>query len=204
MSLSAAISDFKAEHGPEWSQEMRNKADAYLALLVEYFGPDKAMDQITRQDAAEMKQVVLSMPVNRKTKPETRDLTLQEAIAVPGLPTLSTKTANSYLDMFRRFWDWAEKHGRAPEKLFFDMKVKARKKADNGRKMFTPAQTKRLLQELTENTSGLVKSDEYKWATLLALYTGARRREIAQLFLTDIRQEGDIWFIDINEEGERK
>jgi integrase len=49
-----------------------------------------------------------------------------------------------------------------------------------------------------------VKSDDYKWATLLALYTGARRREIAQLFLTDIRQEGDIWYLDINEEGERK
>jgi hypothetical protein len=58
-SLSAAIADFKAEHGPQWSQEMRNKADAYLALLVEHFGPDRAMDQISRQDAAEMKQVVL-------------------------------------------------------------------------------------------------------------------------------------------------
>lgn len=204
VSLSAAISDFKAEHGPEWSQEMRNKADAYLALLIEYFGPDKAMDQITRQDAAEMKQVVLSMPVNRKTKPETRDLTLQEAIAVPGLPTLSTKTANSYLDMFRRFWDWAEKHGRAPEKLFVDLKVKAGKKTDDGRKAFTPAQTKRLLKELTENTSGLVKSNDYKWATLLTLYTGARRREIAQLYLSDIRQEGDIWYIDINDDGEGK
>lgn len=204
VSLSAAISDFKAEHGPQWSQEMRNKADAYLALLVEFFGPDTGMDQITRQDAAEMKQVVLTMPVNRKTKPETRDLTLREAIAVPGLPTLSTKTANSYLDMFRRFWDWAEKHGRAPEKLFVDLKVKAGKKTGDGRKAFTPAQTQRLLQELTENTSGLVKSNDYKWATLLTLYTGARRREVAQLYLSDIRQEGDIWYIDINDDGEGK
>ena len=48
VSLSAAITDFKAEHGPQWSQEMRNKADAYLALLVEFFRPDKGMDQITR------------------------------------------------------------------------------------------------------------------------------------------------------------
>jgi len=204
VSLSAAAADFKAEHGPQWSQEMRNKADAYLAVLVEFFGPDKGMDQITRQDAAEMKQVVLTMPVNRKTKAETRDLTLQEAIAVPGLPRLSIKTANSYLDMFRRFWDWAEKHGRAPEKLFVDLKVKAGKKNDDGRKAFTPAQTKRLLKELTENTSGLVKSKDYKWATLLTLYTGARRREIAQLYLTDIRQEDDIWFIDINDNGEGK
>ena len=204
VSLSAAIADFKAEHGPEWSQEMRNKADAYLALLVEFFGPDMGMDQITRQDAAEMKQIVLSMPVNRKTKRETRDLSLQEAIAVPGLPTLSTKTANSYLDMFRRFWDWAEKHGRAPEKLFVDLKVKAGKKTDDGRKAFTPAQTKRLLKELTENTSGLVKSDDHKWGALLGLYTGARLREIAQLEVADIRQEDGIWYIDINGDGPNK
>jgi hypothetical protein len=155
VSLSAANSDFKAELGPQWSLEMRNKADAYLSILVEFFGPDKAMDQITRQDAAELKQVVLAMPVNRKTKPETRDLTLMEAIAVPGLPTLGIKTVNSYLDMFRRFWDWAEKHGHAHEKLCVDLKAKARKQVNGGRKMFTPAQTQRLLQEFTENTSGL-------------------------------------------------
>ena len=203
-SLSAAIADFKAEHGPQWSQEMRNKADAYLALLVEHFGPDRPMDQISRQDAADMKKLVQALPANRKTKPETRDLSLQDAIAVPGLPKMGVKTVNSYIDMFRRFWDWAEKHGRAPEKLFVDMKVKARKQAEEGRKTFSQAQTRLLLQELTENPSGLVKSAEYKWFTLLALYTGARRREIAQLFLTDIRQEGDIWYIDINDDGERK
>lgn len=49
-----------------------------------------------------------------------------------------------------------------------------------------------------------MKSDEYKWSTLLALYTGARRREIAQLFLTDIRQESDIWYLDMNDDGPRK
>ncbi|GAA0311314.1 hypothetical protein GCM10008966_34730 [Rhodovulum strictum] len=156
-SLSAAIADFKAEHGPQWSQEMRNKADAYLALLVEHFGPDRAMDQISRQDAADMKKLVQSLPANRKTKPETRDLSLQDAIAVPGLPKMGVKTVNSYIDMFRRFWDWAERHGRAPHKLFDGMKVAKAKQAAEKRKAYSKEQLSRLYVELTENRSGLVK-----------------------------------------------
>lgn len=202
--LSAAIAEFKAEHGPEWSQEMRNKADACLALLVEHFGPDRPMDQITRQDAAEMKKLVQTLPANRKTRPETRDLSLQEAIAVPGLPGLGVKTINSYIDMFRRFWDWAERHGRAPHKLFVGMKVAKARHAAEKRKAYSKEQVARLYAELTENRSGLVKKDDHKWGTLLAMFTGARLREVAQLVPSDIQSEGGIWYIDINADGEKK
>ena len=203
-SLSAAIADFKAEHGPQWSQEMRNKADAYLALLVEHFGPDRPMDQISRQDAADMKKLVQALPANRKTKPETRDLSLQDAIAVPGLPKMGVKTVNSYIDMFRRFWDWAERHGRAPHKLFDGMKVAKAKQAAEKRKAYSKEQLSRLYVELTENRSGLVKKDDHKWGTLLAMFTGARLREVAQLVSSDVRKEGGIWYIDINADGEMK
>lgn len=204
VALSAAIADFKAEHGPQWSQEMRNKADAYLAVLVECFGPDRPMDQITRQDAAEMKKLVQALPANRKTKPQTRDLSLQDAIAVPGLPKMGVKTVNSYIDMFRRFWDWAERHGRAPHKLFDGMKVAKAKQAAEKRKAYSKEQISRLYVELTENHSGLVKKDDHKWGTLLAMFTGARLREVAQLVPSDIRSEDGIWYIDINADGEKK
>lgn len=125
------------------------------------------MDQITRQDAAEMKQVV-----QPKTKLEACDLTLRDAIAVPGLPTLSIKTVNSYPDMFRRFWGWAERHGRAPHKLFDGMKVAKAKQAAEKRKAYSKEQLSRLYAELTENCSGLVKKDDHKWGTLLAIFTG--------------------------------
>ena len=90
------------------------------------------MDQISRQDAADMKKLVQSLPAKRKTKPETRDFSLQEAIAVPGLPMMGVKAVNSYIDMFRRFCDWAERHRRAPHKLFDGMKV-AKAKQGSGR-----------------------------------------------------------------------
>lgn len=161
-SLSAAIADFKAELGPQWSQEMRNKADAYLGLLVEHFGPDRTMDQISRQDAADMKKLVQALPANRKTKPETRDLSLQDAIDLPGLLKISVKTVNGYIDMFRRFWDWAERHGRTPHKLFDGMKVAKVKQAAEKRKAYSKEQLCRLYVELTENRSGLVKKDDHK------------------------------------------
>ena len=202
--LSAAVADFKAEHGPQWSAEMRSKADAYLSVLVEHLGANRSLAEITRQDAAEMKKLVQAIPVNRKTNPETRDLSLQEAIAVPGLKKLGQKTVNSYIDMFRRFWDWAERHGHAPHKLFDGMKVAKAKHRDGGRKAYTPAQTAKLQAELTGNASGLVKKDDFKWGTLLGLYTGARLREIAQLDVADIRQEGDVWYLDINGDGPNK
>lgn len=204
VALGAAIEDFMAEHSPQWSPEMQNKARSYLALLVEYFGQDRALATITRQDAAEMKKLVQSLPANRNTRPETRDLTLQEAIAFPGLKKISAKTVNSYIDTFRRFWDWAERHGHAPVKLFDGMKVAKAKHADEGRKAYTPDQTGKLHAALTGNASGLVKKDDYKWGALLGLYTGARLREIAQLDVADIRHEGDIWYLDINGDGPNK
>ncbi|ESQ14002.1 MAG: hypothetical protein N838_32780 [Thiohalocapsa sp. PB-PSB1] len=183
---------------------MQNKARACLALLVEHFGQDRALATITRQSAAEMKKLVQALPVNRNTKRETRDLTLQEAIARPGLKKISAKTVNSYIDTFRRFWDWAERHGHSDVKLFNGMKVAKAKHSDEGRTAYTPDQTGKLHAALTGKASGLVKKDDYKWGALLGLYTGARLREIAQLDVADIRQEGGIWYLDINGDGPNK
>jgi integrase len=202
--LGRAIEDFMDEHSPQWSREMQNKARAYLALLLEHFGPDRALAAITRHDAAELKKLVQALPANRNTRPETRDLTLQQAITVPGLKKISAKTVNSYIDTFRRFWDWAERHGHAPNKLFDGMKVKKAKHGDEGRKAYTPAQTAKMHTALTGNAPGLVRKDDFKWGALLGLYTGARLREIAQLDMGDIRQEGDIWYIDINADAPNK
>jgi integrase len=54
------------------------------------------------------------------------------------------------------------------------------------------------------NHTGLVKRDDHKWGGLLGLYTGARLREIAQLDVKDVKQQGEVWFIDINDDGANK
>lgn len=204
VALGAAIEDFMAEHSPQWSDQMAARARAFLSVLVEYFGPDRPLGQITRQDATEIKKAVQALPVNRNTKPETKDLKLLDAIAATGVRKVSVETVNNHLAMFYRFWDWAERHGHAPQKLFDGMKVSKAKKPAEGRKPYSKQQAQQLYAALTGNASGLVKKDDYKWGALLGLYTGARLREIAQLDVADIRQEGGIWYLDINGDGPNK
>jgi hypothetical protein len=57
---------------------------AYLGILVEYFGPERLLGSITKQDANKVKQVLHDLPSNRKVKTALKGLPLMEAIKVPG------------------------------------------------------------------------------------------------------------------------
>jgi site-specific recombinase XerD len=50
----------------------------------------------------------------------------------------------------------------------------------------------------------LIIKDEKYWLPLLALYHGNRLEEFAQLHRSDVRLEGDIWTLDINDEGHKQ
>ncbi len=204
VSLGQALDDFLSEHSHQWSSEMQKKAQSYLSVLAEYFGSNRDLSEITKMDAAELKKVLIAMPANRNTKQETRDLPLLEAIKVSKLKKISAKTADSYIDTFRRFFDWAERHGYTSLKLFDRMKLGKAKRSAIGRRAYTSEETQTLYGELTAQHSVLVKKHDHKWGALLGLFTGARLREISQLNKSDIRQEDNIWFIDINDDGENK
>lgn len=203
-SLTKAVADFMSEHTPQWSNQMANRAQAFLAVMLEHLGPDRPMADISRQDASALKKIVQALPVNRNSRPETRDLSLSEAIKVEGVQKVSVETINNHMAMFQRFGDWAERHGYTPSKVFDRMKVAKPKKPAQGRKDYTLEQTSMLYAELTRNHSGLVKKDDHKWGALLGLFTDARLNEIAQLEVADVCHEDGIWHLNITDDGDDK
>lgn len=64
-----------------------------------------------------------------------------------------------------------------------------------------------------EDLNILFSSEEYRedkhknshnfWLPLLALYTGCRLEELSQLHCDDVRQEVDVWVLDINDKNEK-
>jgi hypothetical protein len=70
--LGAAVDDFIAEHSRQWAAKTIGQNRAYLNILVEYFGPDRLLGTITRQDANEVKKVLQALPANRNTKPKLK------------------------------------------------------------------------------------------------------------------------------------
>ncbi len=121
--LGGAIDDFMSEHSRQWPDKTTNQVRAYLGILIEFFGPDRLLGDITKKDASDVKKLLLQLPVSRNTKPALKAMTLQEVIKVANQRCISPKTINSHIDTFRRFFDWAERHDLAPHKLFVGMKV---------------------------------------------------------------------------------
>ncbi|WP_255104491.1 site-specific integrase [Shimia sp. CNT1-13L.2] len=201
-SLGSTIEDFITEHSRQWTSKTTSQNRAYLSILVEFFGPDRLLATITKQDASEVKKVLQALPSSRNTKPKLKAMPLMQVIKEPGHKKIAAKTINSHIQMFKMFFDWAERHGHAPHTLFEGMKVRKDKASDSERKPFTPDQAQLIYSALTEKPSGLVRKDSHKWGMLLGMFTGARLNEICQLDIADVQQDGDTWFLNITDEGD--
>lgn len=203
-SLGDGVRDFLAEHSENWTVGMAQKTEAYLNVMLEFFGFEKSLSEINRQDAKELKKALQKLPANRKTKPQTKHLSLREAVALKDVQRIGTKTVNSHIETFQRFFIWAERNGYAPKKLFDGIKIANAKKSELKRMPFSSDEVSNIYLELTENRKGYVKTSYQKWGALLGLFTGARLNEIAQLNVADIKQADDIWYFDINDDGKNQ
>lgn len=205
ITLSHAIEEYVGEnrHAKAWESGTFNKKEAALAVLTEVLGVDRSMNSISKQDAQDIKRLLLLLPSNRNKHPQTRGLSLQQASSVQGVPKMSTVTVNSYISTFQSFYEWAAKNGHAETNLFAGLRVAAgRKKTSELRHAFTHEAMQAVFRELTQNSLGLVKAESHKWAALIGIFSGARLNEICQMDLQDIRQEDGIWFFNLADEGD--
>lgn len=203
-SLGDAIRIYMDEHSREWKEKVILSSQSQLDLMLEFFGQEIPIAEIGRKEAAELKQVLLELPVNRNTKPELRGLTLREAIALPNMRKVSTKTLNIYIDTYRRFFVWAEQNGYAPQALFTGMKVSMPKNQKDRREPFIKEELLKIYQQLVDQNSPHIRKDAHRWGALIGLYTGARLNEVAQLQVADVKKEDDIWYFNMNDEGEKQ
>ena len=75
---------------------------------------------------------------------------------------------------------------------------------DENRAPFTKEDLEKLLRSNEYVNDKYRKSYQF-WIPIIALFTGMRQDEIAQLHLDDIRQDGEgVWLIDVNDKGDKK
>jgi integrase len=142
------------------------------------------------------------------------DLPLTEitrAMAFDFLASLNVRTGtrNAYATTLRCVFESAkEDRGRfTGDNPFNGMKKKAK---GDSYVPFTVAELQTLFNALPRNVAPAKHSPEtaLPWVALIALYTGMRLEEIAQLTTADIREEGTngatVWVIDIHNVGTNK
>lgn len=191
--------------GQAWSARTGIEKEAHFKLLEEVLGADIQIRSLTAADAKRVKDILLDYPKNRDKNPLTRGKPLHEIVGLAGVPTIQVPTINKYLQNYGDLFQWAKQNNHIDVNYFAGLSVKEGKRLKSvKRDAFTVDQIQLILRTVLQNERGLITKSYQKWATLIGIYTGARLGEIAQLHLTDIRQQDGIWCFDINDEGATK
>lgn len=185
-----------------WAEKTQREKREALALLGEITG-SKAVSSLAKADARHVKEVLQKLPKNRNKSPATRDLSFEEMLKLPGLPLASVRTLNAYLSHYQTFLSWAVQQGYAETNVFDGLRFRVPKRDKQDRRdPFSADQLRVLFDHLTLNPDGLVPKDDHKWVTLIAVFTGARLNEVAQLTHDDVRLIDDVWCIAFTSEDE--
>ncbi|MBV1907958.1 MAG: site-specific integrase [Kangiellaceae bacterium] len=189
------------------ARSFRDQKDC-LNYLYDLFGKGYSVTKIDNEQVQRVKEHLQKTPLNRSKGKDTKGLTLVEQIAVAeqdGLKTLSSTSVNKYLGYFGNLFDWAKRNRFVEDNLFAGIRVKSRKK-DNRRDMFSKDEIAQIIDALGGGKTGVADEEMKYWGSLIAIYSGARRNEIASLLPDDIKQDGNtgIWYFDITDEGDGK
>lgn len=205
--LGSVIESYLDEIKADLKERSFNEQRDCLGYLIDCLGAEYPILKIDDDKAREVKECLRSTPKGRNKNKLTVGLDLLEQIAIAkdnDLPMLSNKSVNKYLTYFEGLFKWAERNRYREGNPFTGMRVNDSKKKSR-RDKFDRQEVQSILANLGDGTpSKLVKNSTYYWGALIAVYTGARRNEIASLLPQDIKHDelSGIWYFDITDEEE--
>jgi integrase len=182
--IAELIASFKGErfaaHGLESTERKYRHIFTALELSL---GADKPIRAVTREDCRRVKRLLRTIPAHmgKRYPGLSMDVAIERAAEDDDAPLLAPNTVNSYLSNLIAMFnfaireDWLEKN---PASGLVDKDLPTVK-----RRGFEPHELKTIFGALKDER----RADSWRfWIFALALYTGARLNEIAQLRKEDV------------------
>jgi integrase len=184
-----------------WTAKTEQENRAILGLWLRVVG-DVQIGSYGYEQHRGYKSKLLKLPANLNKNPRYRGKSLTEVLALGDAPA-APNTINKNLSRVAAFFTWAVGHGYTNLNPAGGMTLRNPKRANEERKGFTADDLEKLFGT-DEYTKGKHGKPYMHWAPLIALYTGARLNEIAQLHVADFVEDSGIPVLSINDEGEGK
>jgi integrase len=178
---------------PDTVSEVR----AIVARLTAFLGEDKLATAITKGDLTAFKLLAAKLP-SRMTA-QQRAMSIHALAAQEHPDTLSPRTVRKWFDLLGACFAWGVKHDLVPANPVTGIKPDFRKAETNDRDSYTPDELHTLFT--SRIYTGPAKATEF-WLPLLGLFTGARLNELGQLALSDVRVDGPVPFITIDDRSD--
>ena len=180
-----------------WIDKTEGEKQKHIDLLYERLGKDISLGEFGRKQAHIMRETLVAYPVNRTKGRLTRGKPLLEVLALSKVPKLHVLTINKYLQTYSSLFSWAVRNGHCAINPFEGLALRRNKVNDEDPRLpFSDEQLATITRAVLAGHAE--QKDHHKWGTLIAIHTGARLNEIAQLHLEDVRLEQGLWCFDIN------
>ena len=206
ITLSQAIDGYVDEQmtAGAWLEKTRIESMAVLELLKDHFG-DVPLTHLTHRRLLHFRDSVLrKMPIHRDRTPKYRGVKLADLLTfdIPESDRMSVDTQNKYLRRIGGLCGWAVRHEHLSTNPASGLKYKKKTRPNEERSGYSP---ENLLDMQTALVQLPANCHAWKyWAPLLAVYSGMRQNEIAQLHLDDIVDKDEVPCFDVNGRGDDK
>lgn len=183
----------------QFNQKQRadaNKLDtAFTMRLFVGITGDKPLSELGAEDMDRWLDALAHWPPNATKREPYKDLSPREVVIVSkrkGETPIGLRTREKHLDRLRVFFNWAMERRDMDRNPCAAIHVMTREQEDaQSRRAFTPTELATIfnpgLREMHCDTPARW------WLPLLALYSGGRAQELAQLHTQDIEEVAGIW-----------
>jgi integrase len=189
----------KIEFG-HWKERSAEQVQATLRDFLEIVG-DGPLERITRQAINEFAAMFGKLPANRNKKREFRGKSIADILKMKGIEPIDPATLRNNLNRVSSFFKWAKVNqiiaNNPAESVTWVLPKKARQKRKiDARETFTIEELQRLFHA---DEFKKPKSPYQYWVPVIGLYSGARLEEICSRELNDVKQDGEVWYLDIKD-----
>ncbi|NYZ69837.1 site-specific integrase [Endozoicomonas sp. SM1973] len=180
----------------DWTDKTKDSgACPAFKCLIDILGNMEAK-KVTKRIAIDCTRQLYEYPAKRN-QGENKNLSLK-CLKKKDVPVIAPPTAVKYFTHISMFFNWLENREYIDSNPFRGLRPRA-KKAATSKKAFTPGELEMLFKQYIIKEKN--KTKEWKfWVPMLALYTGARLEEIAQLNTSDVKQKDGIIYLDIHDD----
>ena len=198
--LAVAAKKYRAEKVAEgsWVDSTVAEHEALHNLLIQFLGnPD--VSTVTHKHAREVKDALLALPANMgKGKYAGKGVRQLLKMNVPSSARQSIRTVNEKITRAGSFFQWCVRHGYAPLNPFEGLKMKVSVRASEERAAFDADDLQAIFAPLDA-----MRKPFMLWCPWLALFTGGRATEIAQLRVVDVFEVDGVPAIRIDDDAGR-
>ena len=190
---------FQREKGASKTAPTRAANRRRIELFCQFVGPDAHISVVTREAFREWKAALLRWPTKATEMREFRGMTFREIIdknATLKKPTIGDRTINQHLYTLSGFMTWLGAEGFIEPSTVRGMAIDidTRKQTrfpysgDELQAIFSSPLFTGYAAEGKEHLPGTIRTRDWRyWIPFVAIYSGCRLGEIAQLFVEDIK-----------------